>query len=198
LEQEEKSVQELSDYETIIVKEAPFNKAEIDNADQVLIVTDNDNIVKIYLNYLASFPFQLLKAPDTIRLHNINNGSARPKNITITRVREAMSSGGLTNTALSDIIVEVFFITYKTRKYILGEESLLGTSICRFSGIDLLSDYHLPETTHFAHIVVIQCAIKESFEKHLLPLNVPYIYYSQGLTKKQNPKLYGWARSKTR
>ncbi|PMD28588.1 hypothetical protein NA56DRAFT_696366 [Hyaloscypha hepaticicola] len=79
-----------------------------------------------------------------------------------------------------------------------GEEPHLGTSICRFSGVDLSLDYHSPEATHSAHAAAVRHPAEEAFEKHLLPLDVPCTYHSQGPTKKQNPKLCGWTRSKTR
>jgi hypothetical protein len=95
-------------------------------------------------------------------------------------------------------MVEVFSAAHRTGKYIPGEEPLLSTSICRFYGVDLLLDYHSPETAHSAHAAVVRRAAEEAFEKHLLPLDVPCTYHSQGPTKKQNPKLCRWARSKTR
>jgi hypothetical protein len=109
-----------------------------------------------------------------------------------------MSSGGLTDAALSDVMVEVFSATHRPGKCIPGEEPLLGTSICRFSSVDLSSNYHSPKAAHSAHAAAVRHAAEEAFEKHLLPLDVPCAHHSQGPTKKQNPKLCGWARSKTR
>jgi hypothetical protein len=195
LEQEEEYAQQLGDYETIISEDSPFNEPEIDSTDQSLMT---DDIMEMHLDSAASFPLQLPGEPEAIRLHKINDGSARPKNMTITRVREAMSSGGLTDAILSNIMVEVFSATHRTGKYIPGEEPVLGTTICRFSGVDLSSDWHSPETAHAAHAAVLQNAAKEAFEKHLLPLGTPCTYHSQGPTKKKNPKLCGFNDFKTR
>ncbi|CZR64490.1 uncharacterized protein PAC_14388 [Phialocephala subalpina] len=104
--------------------------------------------------------------------------------MTIALVREAMSSGGLTDAALSKVMVEVFSATQRTGKYIPGEEPLLGTSICHFSGVDLSLDYHSPEAAHSAHTAVVRRGAEEAFEKYLLPLDVPCTYHSQGPTKK--------------
>jgi hypothetical protein len=118
--------------------------------------------------------------------------------MTIARVQEAMSSGGLTDAALSDIMVEVFSATHRSGKYIPGEETVLGTSICRFSTVDLSLDWHAPEAAHSSHATVLRNAANEAFEKHPLPLDVPCTYYSQGPTKKKNPKLCQYNNCKTR
>jgi hypothetical protein len=74
---------------------------------------------------------------DSTRLHKINDGSARPKDMSITLVRDAITAGGLTDAALSAIMVEVFSAAHRTGKFISGEEPLLGTMTCRFTGVDL-------------------------------------------------------------
>lgn len=156
--------------------EEQSNEIEIVSLDPSLIVTDN--IIEIHPNSLTSFPLRSLKGFNTVRLHKINDRSAQPKNMTITRVREAMSSGGLTDAALSDITVKVFSVTHRTGKYIPGEEPLFGTFICRFSGVDLSLDHYSPETAYSAHAAVVRRAAEEAFEKHLLPLDVNCTYHS--------------------
>ncbi|KAF4636083.1 hypothetical protein G7Y89_g2010 [Cudoniella acicularis] len=197
LEQEEESAaQELADYQTIVAEEPTVSDVEIGGPNSSLMVMDD--VMPMPTNHSAGLPLQLAEGSDMIRLHKINDGSARPKNMTIARVREAMSSGGLTDAALSDIMVEVFSATHRSGKYIPGEEPVLGTSICRFSGVDLSLDWHAPETAHSAHATVLRHAANEAFEKHLLPLDVPCTYYSQGPTKRKNPKLCQYNKFKTR
>jgi hypothetical protein len=196
LEQEEEFAQELGDYQTIIAEEPYLSDVEISDSDSSLMT--EDQLMETPSSPSDGFPLQLCEGSDTIRLHKIGDGSARPKNMTIARVREAMSSGGLTDAALSDIMVEVFSATHRSGKYIPGEEPVLGTSVCRFSGVDLSLDWHSPEAAHSAHATVVRNAAKEAFEKHLLPLDVPCAYYSQGPTKKKNPTLCQYSDFKTR
>jgi hypothetical protein len=196
LEQDEESAQELGDYQTIMAEDSWSHEIGIGASDSSLVATGE--ITNTPLNSRTIVPFHLSEGSDTIRLHRINDGSARPKNMTIARVREAMSSGGLTDVVLSQIMVEVFSATHQPGKYIPGEEPVLGTSICRFSGIDLSSDTHSPETVHRAHFMVLQKAANALFDNHLLPLDTPCTYQSQGPTKKKNPKLCGFNKIKTR
>lgn len=177
LEQEEECALELNDYETIVAEEKEqSNEVEIVSLNPSLMVTDD--IMEMHHNSPTSFPLRSLEGSNIVRLHKINDGSARPKNMTITRVGEAMSSGGPTDADLSDVMVEIFSATHRTGRYIPGEEPLLGTSICHFSGADLSLDSHSPETAHSAHAAVVRRAAEEAFEKHLLPLDVPCTYYS--------------------
>ncbi|TVY14354.1 hypothetical protein LARI1_G007977 [Lachnellula arida] len=188
-QEEQQSAEQLSGYENIIAEDARSLELSIEALDSGLMMTDKH--VRARLN-----PALLPEESCKTRLHNINDGGARPKNMSITRVREAMSSGGLTDAALSQIMVEVFSATHRPGKYLQGEEPLLGTSICRFSGIDLSSDTHAPDTAHRAHFTMRQKAAAESFNKHLVPLDTSCSYYSQGPTQKKNPTLCG-LRSKT-
>ena len=184
-QEEQRSAEELSGYENIIAEDARSPELRIEALDSGSTMTDK--------HVRAQLPEESCKT----RLHKINNGSARPKNMSITRVREAMSSGGLTDADLSQIMVEVFSATHRAGKYLLGEEPLLGTSSCRFSGVDLSSDTHAPDTAHRAHFTMRQKAAAELFVKHLAPLDTPCSYYSQGPTQKKNPRLCGF-RSRTR
>jgi hypothetical protein len=149
-------------------------------------------------NSFTGLPRYLLEGSEAIRLHNINDGSAIPKNMSITRFREAVSSGGYTDAALSDLMAEVFSATHKSGKFILGEEPLLGTYTCRFSGADLSSNYHAPEAAHCAHAKEVNKIAKETFEEHLLPLELLCSYYAQGPLKLVNPKLCRFSSFKTR
>jgi hypothetical protein len=106
-------------------------------------------------NFLTSFLLRSLKGFNTLRLYKINDGSAQLKNITITRVKEAISSSNLINVALSNVIIKVFSATYKTGKYIPREEPLLSTFIYRFSGVNLLLDYYLLETAYSTYAAVV-------------------------------------------
>jgi len=197
VEQDEEAAKELGDDETIDAVHSHGHEIDTEGLDPNRIWTDDD--VEMYGNPpAAGLPPHLSEGSETIRLHKINDGSALPKNMTITRVREAMSSGCLTDAALSHLMVEAFSATHRSGKYIPGEEPLLGTSTCRFSGVDLSSDWHSPETAHAAHSREVQNAAKEAFEEHLLPLDMPCKYHSQGPTKKKNPRLCGFARFKTR
>jgi hypothetical protein len=108
-----------------------------------------------------------------------------------------MSSGGLTDEDLSQIMVEVFSATHRPGKYHLGEEFMLGTSTCRFSGVDLSLNTHAPDTAHRSHFMMRQKVAAELFVKHLAPLDTPCSYYSQGPTQKKSPRLCGF-RSRTR
>jgi hypothetical protein len=189
-QEEQQSAEQLSGYENIIAEDARSLELSIEALDSGLMMTDKN--VRARLN-----PALLPEESCKTRLHNINDGGARPKNMSITRVREAMSSGSLTDADLSQIMVEVFSATHRPGKYLQGEEPLLGTSICRFSGIDLSSDTHAPDTAHRAHFTMRQKAAAESFNEHLVPLDTPCSYYSQGPTQKKNPTLCG-LRSKTR
>jgi hypothetical protein len=129
LEQEEEFAMELNDYGTIIAeKEEQSNDVEMGSLDPSLLVTDEI----IHSNDHTRFAPRYLEGSDTVRLHKINDGSARPKNMSITLVREAMSSGGLTDADLSNVMVEAFSATHRTGKYIPGEEPHLGTSMSLF------------------------------------------------------------------
>jgi hypothetical protein len=118
-------------------------------------------------------------APNPLRLHGINDGRAVPKDMSITRLREAIASGGRTDAALAELMVEVFSAAHRTGRYIPGDEPLLGTSICRFSAVDLSLDNRAPETAHRAHAKALQRAANEAFENHLLPLDRPCPCYSR-------------------
>jgi hypothetical protein len=188
--EEQRSAEELSGYENIIAEDARSLELRIEALDSGSMMTDER--VRALLN-----PAQLPEESCKTRLHNINKGGGRPKNMSVTRVREAMSSGGLTDADLSQIMVEVFSAIHRPGKYLMGEEPLLGTSTCRFSGVDLSSDTHAPDTAHRAHFKMRQKAAAELFVKHLAPLDTPCSYYSQGPTQKKNPRLCGF-RSRTR
>ena len=87
-------------------------------------------------------------APNPLRLHGINDGRAVPKDMSITRLREAIASGGRTDASLAELMVEVFSAAHRAGRYIPGDEPLLGTSICRFSAVDLSLDNRPPETAY--------------------------------------------------
>lgn len=70
------------------------------------------------------------------------------------------------NTALPDLMVKVFYAAQKSGKFIPGEEPLLGTYMCRFSGADLSSNYHVPGAAHSAYVKEINT--RQAFESHLL------------------------------
>jgi hypothetical protein len=202
LEHEEESAENLGDYETIMAGDSWSHKTRIEASDSPdLDLSAADKTVQTPLDSHTTDAIQLSEASNAnaaLRLHGINDGSARPKNMTITRVRDVMSSGGLPDATLSQIMVEVFSATHNPGKYIPGEEPLLGTSICRFSGLDLSSDTHSPETVHRAHLKVLQRSPNDLFNSHLLPLDTPCTYYSQGPTKKKSPKLCGYYTINTR
>ncbi|KAH8747116.1 hypothetical protein F5882DRAFT_312058, partial [Hyaloscypha sp. PMI_1271] len=202
LEHEEESAENLGDYETITAGDSWSHKTRIEASDSPdLDLSAADKTVQTPLDSHTTDAIQLSEASNAnaaLRLHGINDGSARPKNMTITRVRDVMSSGGLPDATLSQIMVEVFSATHNPGKYIPGEEPLLGTSICRFSGLDLSSDTHSPETVHRAHLKVLQRSPNDLFNSHLLPLDTPCTYYSQGPTKKKSPKLCGYYTINTR
>jgi hypothetical protein len=157
-----------------------------------------DNEFEANRESLTGSSRHLLEGSEAIRLHNINDGSAIQKNMSIARFRMAVSSGGYTDAALSDLMVEVFSAAHKSGKFIPGEEPLLGTYTCRFSGADLSSNYHAPEAAHSAHAKEVNQIAKEAFESHLLPLESPCSYYAQGPLKLVNPKLCGYSSFKTR
>jgi len=147
---------------------------------------------------LAGSSRHLSEGSKAIRLHNINDGSTIPKNMSIARFRMAVSSGGYTDVALSDLMVEVFSAVHKSGKFIPREEPLLGTYTCRFSGADLSSNYYAAEAAHSAYTKEVNQKTKESFESHLLPLESLCSYYTQGPLKCANPKLCGYSSFKTR
>lgn len=118
--------------------------------------------------------------------------------MSITRFREAISSRGYTNAALSNLMVKVFFAAHKFNKFIPGKEPLLGTYTCRFSGVDLSSNYYAPKAAHCAYAKEVNKAAKEAFEEHLSPFELLCSYYAQGLLKLVNPKLCGFSSFKTR
>jgi hypothetical protein len=174
-QEEEEAVQELGDYEAIIAEESLPNEVEIGSADQSPMT---DDIMEIQPNSPTGFSVQLSQGSEFIRLHKINDRSAAPKNMSITRVRDAMISGGLTDAVLSGIMVEVFSATHRTGKYIPGEEPLLGTSICRFSRVDLSLDYHSPKTAHAAHVTVLRNAVNaDHAHLEVAPVTQPGIGY---------------------
>lgn len=191
LEEEEECARELVGYDTTTAEDSPPMDEEIGSPDSSEREPDDD-IMQMPRNHppTSLLPLQQLSDDsETIRLHKINDGSAVPKDMSIARVREAMSSGGLTDAALSKIMVEIFSATHKSGKYIPGEEPLLGTSTCRFSGAELSLAHHAAEAAHSAHAAFLTTAAKKSFEEHLLPLDTPCAFYSQGPTKKKNPRL---------
>jgi hypothetical protein len=197
VEQEEELVQELGEYKTIMAERPLSSQEDGVTEDDIIAEEEEERMDPTFPEGLPPPPLQLFEGSDTIRLHKINNGGARPKNMTITRVREAMSSGGLTDAALSDLMVKVFSATHRTGKYIPGEEPLLGTAICCFSGVDLSSQKTPPEVAHTAHATVLQRAAKEAFEKYLLPLEKQCICYRYGPSGKYQPTLCQFARFKT-
>ena len=138
----------------------------------------------------------LAEGSEAIRIHNINDGKSIPKNMSIARFREAVGSGGYTDKALSDLMVEIFSSLHRSGYFIPGEEPPLGTYTCRFSGVDLSSDWNAPETAHCAHTREVKKAADEAFEGHLLPVEMPCSFYAPGIAR--SPKLCGFSAYKTR
>jgi hypothetical protein len=157
-----------------------------------------DNKFKGNRNSFISLPRYLLKGSKATCLYNINDRSAIPKNMSITRFREVVSSGGYIDVTLSDLIVKVFSTMYKSSKFILEEEPLLSTYTCRFSRANLSFNYHTLEVAHYAYIKEVNKITKEAFKEHRSPLELPCSYYVQGPFKLVNPKLYRFSSFKTR
>jgi hypothetical protein len=109
-----------------------------------------------------------------------------------------VSSGGYTDTVLSNLIVEVFSTTYKSSKFIPGEEPLLSTNIYCFSWADLPSNYYTLKAAHYTYAKQVNKTAKEAFKEYLLPLELVYLYYIQGPLKPVNPTLYRFSSFKTR
>jgi hypothetical protein len=145
-----------------------------------------------------SLSHDLLEEAEPTRIHGINDGSATPKNMSVSRFRDAVSSGGFTDAALSDLMVEIFSAACRSGNFIPGEEPLLGTYTCRFSGVDLSTRSHAAESAHAAHAKLLIQAAKDAFEQHLQALDLPCAYHTQGPLQKTNPKLCGFNLFKTR
>jgi hypothetical protein len=152
LEQEDESAEGLGEYDAIIAEQSPFSVLEKDSVNR-----GTGDIIEMRPGSSAGSSLNPLEGSDSIRIHKINGRSARPKNMTITRVQEVMSSGGLTDAALPSIMVEAFSSTHRSEKYIPG--------ICRFSGVDLSKDWKSPENAHSAHAAVLRDAAKNAFAK---------------------------------
>lgn len=194
--QDEEAVRSLDDYDIIGAADSHGQDGDHDASDGDPSAIDNE--FEANRGSLTSSSHHLSEGSEAIRLHNINDGSAIPKNMSIARFRMAVSSGGYTDAALSDLMVEVFSAAHKSGKFIPGEEPLLGTYTCRFSGADLSSNYHAPEAAHAAHAKKVNKIAKEAFESHLLPIESPCSYYAQGPLKLVSPKLCGYSSFKTR
>jgi hypothetical protein len=194
--QDEEAIQSLADLEIINAVYSHGHEGHDEEVyDQGSFMTDTD--FEENGNPSMILPHCLSCGSEAVRHHNINDGLAIPKKMTITRFRDAVSSGVYTDAALSDLMVEVFSAAHKSGKFIPGEEPLPGTYTCRFSGVDLSSNYHAPEAAHSAHSRKVQKAAKEAFEEHFLPLELPCSYYAQGPLKLVNSKVC-WFASKTR
>ena len=188
---DEEAVQSLDNLEMINAVDFYGHEVQDEDAyEQSSLMTDND--FEKNSNPCISLRRCLSEGSEAIRRHNINDGFAIPKNMSITRFRDAVSSGGYTDTALSDLMVEVFSAAHKSGKFITGEEPMPGTYACRFSGVDLSSNNHAPEAAHSSHSEMVQKAARDAFEENLLPLDSPCSYYAQGPLKLANPKLCGF------
>jgi len=193
---EEEAVLSLDDRDVIDTADSYGNDHDAAADNQGSWMADND----FEPNGQSSIGLShdLSEGSESIRSHKINDGSAIPKNMSITWFREAVSLGGYSDAALSNLMVEIFSAAHKSGKFIPGEEPLSGTYTCRFSGADLSTDQHASEAAHSAHAKVLNQAAKEAFEQHLLPLDLPCSYYAQGPLKLTNPKLCGFNSFKTR
>lgn len=194
--QDEEAVQSLDSFDITSTVDSHGHEGHREACGEASLMADND--FETNGNSSIGLPHYLLEGSEAIRLHNINDGSAIPKDMSLTRFREAVSLGGYTDAALSNLMVEVFSAAHKSGKFIPGEEPLLGSYTCRFSGADLSSNYHAPEAAHCAHARGVNKAAKEVFEEHLSPLELPCSYYAQGPLKLANPKLCGFSSFKTR
>jgi hypothetical protein len=193
---DEEAVQSLGDFDITSAIDSHGQEGYSEACDEGSSIIDNE--FEGNGNSFTSLPRYLSEGSEATRLHNINDGSAIPKNMSITRFREAVSSGGYTDVALSDLMVEVFSAAHKSGKFIPREEPLLGTYTCRFSGADLSFNYHALEAAHCAHAKEVNRTVKEAFEEHLSSLELPCSYYVQGPLKLVNPKLCGFSSFKTR
>jgi hypothetical protein len=193
---DEEAVRSLDDCDIISATDSQEQEDDHDACDGDPVMIDNE--FEANRGSLTGSSRHFLEGSEAIRLHNINDGSTRPKNMSIARFRMAVSSGGYTDAALSDLMVEVFSAVHKSGKFIPGEEPLLGTYMCRFSRADLSSNYHAPEAAHSAHAREVNKIAKDAFESHLLPLELPCSYHAQGPLKLVNPKLCGYSSFKTR
>jgi len=192
----EEVVRSLDDHDIIDAVDSYGPEGDHEARDEGPSMIDNE--FEANGDSLTSSSGHLSEGSEAIRLHNVNDGNSIPKNMSIARFRMAVSSGGYTDAALSDLIVEVFSAAHKSGKFIPGEEPLLGTYMCRFSGTDLSSNYHAPEAAHSAHAKEVNKIAKEAFESYLLPLESPCSYHAQGPLKLVNPKLCGHSSFKTR
>jgi hypothetical protein len=193
---DEEAVRSLDDYDIIDTADSHRQEDDHDAYDGGPLMIDNE--FEASEGPLIGSSRHLSEGSEAIRLHNINDGSAIPKAMSIARFRMAVSSGGYTDAVLSDLMVEVFSAVHKSGKFIPGEEPLLSTYMCCFSGADLSSNRHAPEAAHAAHAKEVNKVAKEAFEGHLLPLDVPCSYYAQGPLKTTSPKLCGYSSCKTR
>lgn len=193
---EEEAVLSLDDRDIIDTADSYGNDHDAAADDQGSWMADDD----FELNGQSSIDLShdLSDGSESVRRHKINDGSAIPKNMSITRFREAVNVGGYTDAALANLMVEVFSAAHKSGRFIPGEEPRLGTYTCRFSGVDLSTNQHAPEAAHSAHAKALNQVAREAFERHLLPLDVPCSYYAQGPLKLTNPKLCGFDSFTTR
>lgn len=193
---EEEAALALDDCDIIDTADSYSNDHDAAADNQESWMADND--FELSGQSSISLSHDLSKGSESVRSHKINDGSAIPKNMSITRFREAVNAGGYTDAALSSLMVEVFSAAHRSGRFIPGEEPLLGTYTCRFSGVDLSTNQHAPEAAHSAHAKVLNQVAKKAFEQHLLPLDLPCSYYAQGPLKLTNPKLCGFDSFKTR
>ncbi|CZS92504.1 uncharacterized protein RAG0_03112 [Rhynchosporium agropyri] len=193
---EEEAVLSLDDRDIIDTVDSCGDGHDEPTGDQVPWMADvNDLNPSGQPNMSASL--DLLEEPASIRSHGINDGKATPKNMSISRFRDAASSGGYTDAALSDLIVEIFSALHRSGNFIPGDEPLLGTYTCRFSGIDLSTRSHAAEVAHSAQAKLLKQAAMDAFEQHFQPIDSPGSFYTQGPLQKTNPKLCGFNSFKT-
>jgi hypothetical protein len=193
--QDEEAVRSLDYCDIIGAADSHRQEGDHDACDRDLSMIDNE--FETNKSSHTGLSCHLSEGSETICLYNINDRSAIPKNMSIAQLRMAVSLGGYTDAALSDLMVKVFSAMHKSGKFIPGEEPLLSTYMCRFSETDLLSNYHAPEAAHAAHTKEVNKITKEAFESHLLPLESPCLYYAQGPLKLVSPKLCGYSSFKT-
>jgi hypothetical protein len=172
---DEEAVRSLDDYDIIGAADSHGQEGDYNSCNGDPLIIDNE--FEANRGSLTSSSHYLSEGSEAIRFYNINNGSAIPKNMSIARFRMAVSSGDYIDIVLLDLIVEVFSAIYKSSKFIPGEEPLLSTYTCRFSGADLSSNYYIPEAVYTAHTKEVNKIAKEAFESYLLPLELLYSYY---------------------
>jgi hypothetical protein len=193
--QDEKTIRLLDYYNIIGIINLYGQKNNYNNYNKNPSIINNE--FKTSKDFYTSSSYYLLEKSKTIRLYNINNKSIILKNISITRLRITISSGDYINIILLDLIVKIFFIMYKSNKFIFKEESLFDIYIYHFSKADLSSNYYIPKAIYTAYIKEVNKIMKKAFKNYLLLLELLYSYYTQGLFKLISPKLYRYSSFKT-